>query len=218
MTRLYMLLLFLTLAALPAHACRLALALTIDVSGSIDPGEFEFQMGGLAAALEDPEVADALVFGQAAVMVMQWSGVQDQHISIPWRRMLSYRAVETLARDVRALKRRWHGGKTAVGEMMAHVIDEFPKVADCTRRVVDVSGDGASNDGPDPVQPRAEARARGITVNGVAIDRMGQSVTQYYLGHVAVGRDSFVYTATGYSDYPRAIRAKLLRETQVPAM
>ena len=218
MMRLLLALGWLVLAALPAQACRLALALTIDVSGSIDPGEFRFQMDGLADALEDPEVADALVLSQAAIMVLQWSGQRDQHVSIPWRRMLSYDAVDRLARDVRATKRRWHGGKTAVGDMMRAVLAEFPKVDDCVRKVVDVSGDGATNDGGDTVLPRNEARQKGIIINGLAIDRMGQSVTQFYRNFVAVGPDSFVMTATGYSDYPRAIRAKLLRETIVPGM
>ena len=53
----------------PVSACRLALALTIDVSGSIDPAEYRFQMDGLAEALDDPDIKDALVLAQAAVMV-----------------------------------------------------------------------------------------------------------------------------------------------------
>jgi len=57
----------------------------------------------------------------------------------------------------------------------------------------------------------------GVVINGLAIDRLGLSVTQYYKGHVTTGRDSFVVTATGYHDYPRAIREKLFRELLPPS-
>ena len=50
-------------AAAPAAAqeCRIALALGIDVSSSVDPDEYALQAGGLAAALRDPEVAAAFL-------------------------------------------------------------------------------------------------------------------------------------------------------------
>lgn len=201
----------------PAQACRLALALTVDVSGSIDPGEYRFQMDGLADALEDPEVAEALVLAQAAVSVVQWSGASDQEVSVPWQRMLSTRAVARLAQTVRDTRRRWSGGKTAVGNMLDGVLPQFADVSDCTRRVIDVSGDGQSNDGRDTVLARQLAAELDVTINGLAIDRIGASVTQFYRTQVRSGPNSFVITATGYSDYPRAIRRKLLREILVPA-
>jgi len=203
--------------ATPAAACRLALALTIDVSGSIDPAEYRFQMDGLADALEDPDIRDALVLAQAAVMVVQWSGVQDQEVSVPWRRMLSIGAVSALAAEVRGVKRRWHGGKTAVGEALQITVAEFDKVADCTRRVIDVSGDGMTNAGSDTRVGRAAARQAGVTVNGVAIDRLGMAVTSFYRNNVVTGPNHFVETSRGYSDYPETIRRKLYREVVVPA-
>lgn len=204
--------------AMPAQACRLALALTVDVSGSIDPGEYRLQMRGLADALRDPEVANALVQAQAAVMVMQWSGRDEQEISVPWTRMLSLRSVDRFADTVWETKRRWHGGKTAIGDAIAFTVDAFPAVGDCTRRVIDVSGDGMTNDGRDPGLPRDSARREDVQINGIAIERMGRSVTQFFRRHVASGPGSFVLTAQGYLDYPRAIREKLIRETVIPAM
>ncbi len=214
--------LFLTLLACaalsaPAQACRLAIALTIDVSGSIDPGEYRFQMDGLADALEDPDIAEALVMRQAAVMVMQWSGETDQKVSTPWRRMLSFDAVADLAKEVRATKRHWRAGKTAVGDALLFLVPEFDKVPDCTRRVIDVSGDGMTNDGQRTTLGRSLARRAGITINGLAIDRIGQSVAQFYRREMVTGPDHFVMSAQGYSDYPRAIRQKLYREVVVPS-
>ncbi len=203
--------------AAPVQACRLALALTIDVSGSIDPAEYRFQMDGLADALADPIISEALVQAQAAVMVVQWSGAQDQEISIPWRRITDFDTADQLALQVRQIKRRWYGGKTAIGDALDHVIDQFAQVPDCTRRVIDVSGDGQLNDGTELADARGRARAGGFTVNGVAIDRVGRSITQFYRQHLMTGPNSFVVTSRGYSDYPETIRKKLFREVVVPA-
>ena len=47
--------------AIPAQAaCRLALVMALDVSGSVDQTEYRLQMEGLADALSDPDVAAAL--------------------------------------------------------------------------------------------------------------------------------------------------------------
>ncbi|NNU81949.1 DUF1194 domain-containing protein [Halovulum dunhuangense] len=207
----------LALAAGPARACALALALVVDVSGSIDPGEYRFQADGLAEALVQPDVADALVQRQAALMVMQFSGAGDQAVMLSWQRMLSPQAVATFAENVAAMPRRWSGGKTAVGEAVTAAQAQFAAVADCPRRVIDISGDGMTNDGTGTIAPRAAARRAGVTINALAIDRMGASVTQFFRTQVITGRDAFVETARGYSDYPAAMRRKLYREIVVPA-
>ena len=75
---------FLGLTASTAFACDTALLLTIDVSNSIDVGEYRLQADGMANAVLDTEVMDALVQGKVAVAVMQWSGDDRQEMSIPW--------------------------------------------------------------------------------------------------------------------------------------
>ena len=49
-----------------AAACRQALALGLDVSGSVDTDEYRLQLDGLAAALTSPEVVSALISDAAA--------------------------------------------------------------------------------------------------------------------------------------------------------
>lgn len=201
----------------PAQACRLALLLAVDVSGSIDAGEYRFQMDGLADALADPDVADALWVAQAAVAVVQWSGATEQAVSIPWRRMTGPEDVSRLSAQVRAAPRLYRGGKTAVGDALAMMAPMFDQVSGCERQVIDVSGDGITNDGRDTRLQSRAAAARGVIVNGLAIDRIGVSVARFYEQFVAAGAGSFVERATGYSDYPRAIKRKLFREILVPA-
>ncbi|MEM7320981.1 MAG: DUF1194 domain-containing protein, partial [Pseudomonadota bacterium] len=56
------------------QACDLALALVVDVSGSVDTNEYRIQMDGLATALRDPIISEALVRGNSQLMLLQWTG------------------------------------------------------------------------------------------------------------------------------------------------
>jgi Ca-activated chloride channel homolog len=204
-------------ATLPAAGCETALLLTIDVSGSIDRGEYLFQTGGLADALGDPEVADALVLGQVALAVVQWSGAGQQALSLPWQRMLSQDAVARFAVAARRLNRAFDGSDTAVGDAIGFSVDQFAAVRDCHRRVIDISGDGPVNAGLPVAPQRARALGAGIEINAIAIEDVGRSVpiTEFYR-RLVITPKGFVLTARGLSDYPRAIREKLLRETSKP--
>ncbi|MGB3314998.1 MAG: DUF1194 domain-containing protein [Albidovulum sp.] len=208
----------LTLAALqPAHGCDTALVLTIDVSGSIDRGEYRLQVQGLADALGDPEIADALVLGQVALTVVQWSGTGQQAAVLPWRRMLSYDEVRSFADRARGLKRAYSGSDTAVGEAIGFSAAQFDAVSDCRRRVIDISGDGPQNAGASLSAGRRAAAEAGANINAVAIEDVGRGspITEYYRRFI-VTRQGFVMTARGLEDYPRAIRAKILREVAKP--
>lgn len=55
------------------------------------------------------------------------------------------------------------------------------------------------------------AQTSGVTINGIAIEGMGQAITSYYR-QALITRDGFVMTAQGHRDYPAAIRHKILRE------
>lgn len=198
------------------QACQVALALTIDVSGSIDPEEYALQMDGLADALEDPTVADALVSARARLMVMQWSGTSRQEISINWRSMQSLADVARLAADVRAVPRAWRNFSTAIGDALLRAGNAFGDVPDCARRVIDVSGDGVSNEGFEVEAARNVLVAQGIVINGLAIEGAEDDLRAYFHDNVIGGQGAFVIRATGYADYPRAIRRKLLDEVTKP--
>jgi Ca-activated chloride channel family protein len=198
-------------AALPALGCDTALLLAIDVSSSIDPGEYRLQVDGLAEALNDPQVADALVQGQVALMVVQWSGVGNQAVSLPWTRMRGFDAVARFAEASRAMPRAFVNSDTAIGDAILFATAQFGAVADCGRRVIDVSGDGSENAGSATASARAGAEAAGIVSNGIAIESMGVAITGFYRLAV-ITHGGFVVTARGHLDYPRAIREKIRRE------
>lgn len=199
------------LPALSARACDVALLLSVDVSSSIDLGEYRLQVDGMADALMDPAIGDALMQGQVALAVMQWSGVGHQRLVLDWRRMRSPADVATFAARARAMPRAFINSDTAIGDALLFGLRQFDPVADCRRRVIDVSGDGTENAGSSTKAARQQAEAVGVNVNGIAIESLGVAVTSFYQLSL-ITREGFVLTARGHLDYARAIRAKIRRE------
>lgn len=200
-----------------AAACDLALALTVDVSASISPAEYNLQMSGLADALLDPQVAEALIHAETSVMLVQWSGRGRQVVSIPWRNIGTVADLAGLSHNVRQTPRAWSIYSTAIGDALSFTAAQFSAVPHCRRRVIDVSGDGVSNQGALPQDIRDVLVSAGFTINGLAIESNVRGLTRYFERDVVGGANAFVVTANNYDDYPRAIRIKLLQEVIKPA-
>lgn len=205
------------LTALPARACETALLLAIDVSGSIDAADYRLQAEGLAAALADPAVTEALVEGQVALAVLQWSGAGQQELSLSWQRMLAPADVARFANRAAAMPRAFQGSDTAVGQAITAALAQFAAVPDCSRQVIDISGDGQENTGFTDARARAAAVAQGTMINAIAIEESGPAfpITTYYRNRILTP-GGFVVTARGLGDYAGTLRLKLLRELAKP--
>lgn len=197
----------------PAAACDLALLLAVDVSGSVSRDEFRIQRDGLAAALRDGLVAEALIKAQARVALIQWSGTSRQEVTIPWATIGNYTDLQALAERIETDERLWRDYSTAIGEALTLGLEQFAEVPDCTRRVIDVSGDGSSNEGIEPAERHAALRAAKITVNALVIEGSEPDLDIYFWENVITGEGAFMMTANGFEQYPAAIRRKLIRET-----
>jgi Ca-activated chloride channel family protein len=198
-----------------AFACELALILAVDVSGSVDQQEYRIQMDGLAAALRDGIVVDALIEQEARVSLIQWSGSRRQEQTVPWIAVKSAADVALLADAISSDERKWRNYSTAIGEALALSIKAFDEVEGCKRKIIDVSGDGMSNEGLPPEDMRNALRAGGITVNALAIEADDTDLTAYFYENLIEGDGAFVITAEGFEDYPEQIRRKLQRETTI---
>src|SRR5215813_12241040 len=68
----------------------LALVMAVDVSESVDAGEYELQHEGIARAFEDPQLADAIAAGKEhaiEVAVIEWSDRDKQVVTVDWTRV-----------------------------------------------------------------------------------------------------------------------------------
>lgn len=196
----------------PALGCDLALLLAVDVSGSVDRNEYAIQMHGLANALRDGAVADALVMQDAVVALMQWTGSTRQRVTLPWTVMDSYVAVDRFARQIEDDERIWRNYSTAIGEGLLAGRSYLDEVPTCKRWVIDVSGDGVSNEGLSPDEAKAHLKHSKLVVNAIAIETDDTDLTAYYFENIIMGEGAFVMTARGFDDYPPQIKRKLYRE------
>ncbi|MCL5776765.1 DUF1194 domain-containing protein [Limibaculum sp. FT325] len=207
------------LAAPAAGACGLELILAVDVSGSVDADEFAIQMGGLADAFASPSVAAAIagVEGGVLATLTQWSGVSRQRQMVGWHRVTDAASAQAFAAAVRASPRAWRNFSTAIGEAIAHahaIGAEAPEP--CGRRVIDISGDGASNEGQRPRDVSRAVAAAGYTINALVIRGADPDPLEEYMTQVIAGPGAFVEVAEGFDAYPQAILRKLLREIEQP--
>lgn len=80
----------------------LALVLAVDVSSSVDSGDYQLQMQGIAAALRQQAVWDIIRGGhhhQIALALVQWSTAKKQSITIPWKIISSVEDITSTASD-----------------------------------------------------------------------------------------------------------------------
>ncbi|WP_394177722.1 DUF1194 domain-containing protein [Yoonia maritima] len=202
---------FVALIAQPVAACDTALVLSIDVSNSIDVAEYRLQTDGMADALRDPKIVAAMVEGEVAIAVMQWSGSDKQQLSIPWTTIRTSLDANLLADRARLMERAFILSDTAPAEAIHFALGLFDSAPDCERQVIDISGDGTPNGGSDVNRARQAAERSDVTINAIAIESMGLAITNFYRGAV-ITRDGFAMTARTHRNYPEAIRAKILRE------
>jgi len=194
----------------------LELVLAVDASSSVSTEEFDLQIRGLAEAFRNPMVIEAI--GAAgdlgiAVSLMQWSDSRKQMVAVGWTAVRDEAAALALADEIEATPRFLIGGGTAIGGAVAYATRQFDDNGfEGLRKVIDVSGDGRTNQGPQPADMRDIAVGIGITINGLAILNEDPTVDSYYYANVIGGTGAFVITANDYEAYGKAIQAKLIKE------
>ena len=195
-----------------------ALVVSVDVSNSVDERRYQLQMGGIASALEDDGVIDAILSGpQGGIAIAMVVWADKPKTAIPWTVIRNKVDAAAVAEKIRKLPRE--GGEfTCVASMLRNIADklvtQIPVKA--ARTVVDVSGDGSENCNPvEPIQSiRDELIDAGVTINGLPIldGKEKATLEKWYTDNVKGGPSGFVLPAIGFDDFPRAIRQKFVIE------
>ena len=219
-----------------------ALIVSVDVSNSVDSDRYKLQMEGIAKALEDQGVIDAIASGpNGGILFSMVTWADRPMLVLPWTRISNKQDALALAQKVRKLPLQ--GGEfTCMTRMLRSANDKIvPQIpGKASRIVIDVSGDGPDNCNADePIEKvRDELVANGVTINGlpnlVGANASAASVAgavvpsaaaqkqdlisipngleDWYKTHVQAGAGSFVLPANGYGDFARAIRQKFVIE------
>lgn len=201
--------------AAAAAECRLALLLALDVSSSVDPGEYDLQKLGLASALGSVPVREALsnpAGGYVALAVYEWSGRYQQEMVLDWTRMDAPGALDTAIAVIATAERSYSRFPTAIGYSLGYAATVLSRAPACERQVIDISGDGVNNEGFGPALAYRNFQLDGVVVNGLVILGQDDDVLPFYETEVRRGPGAFVETASGFEDFANAMTRKLYRE------
>ncbi len=194
----------------------LELVLAVDASSSVSPQEFNLQMHGLAEAFRHPAVQGAIrAAGDLgiAVAMVQWSDNRKQTVAIKWAQVRDEAEAQAFAQMIDSTPRYLIGGGTAIGGALLFATRQLQINRFTGRRsVIDLSGDGRTNQGSQPSKARDAAVALGITINGLAILNEDPLVDRHYQAQVIGGTGAFIMRADDYEDFTRAILQKLIKE------
>ena len=215
------------------------LILASDVSGSMSRDEQHLQREGYVAALRSSAVADALrsgALGRIALTYVEWAGVDEQAVVVPWTIVEGGRDLEDFAGRLAEGQRlvtgfsptSLRGPGTSISDALLFAADLFDESGlRSFGRTIDISGDGPNNEGPDIDAVRDAIVARGITINAIAIalsdrdiygpygDLFGtpyQSLRPYYEAEVIGGPGAFAMGVAGLDDFAETIQRKLIME------
>ncbi len=194
----------------------LQLVLAVDCSGSVNQTRYDLQKKGYAEAFRSAEVVNAIRSGRRqaiAVCMTQWTGPSMQHVAIPWTRIGDKSESDEFGARIDAMPRLLYSGGTSVSGAIDHGVTLFPSSPyQGTRRVIDVSGDGANNRGRPASEARDDAIKAGITVNGLPIMALEPNLDTYYRENVIGGDTAFMVLAESYETFGAAVRRKLIQE------
>jgi hypothetical protein len=205
----------------------LELVLAVDVSRSIDDGEYDLQRKGYARALSDPRVVRAITSGEngrIALCYFEWSGEFSQEVIVDWTLIHDAESAGRFAAQLLEASRPF-ANRTSLGVAIQYamgLLGRSPHKG--ARRVIDVSGDGTNTNGVEPSEMRDAAVAQGITINGLVIINPNEmpwipwhthppgGLDNYYRQNVAGGPGAFVMQAENFESFSTAIIDKLVRE------
>jgi hypothetical protein len=199
----------------------LALVIAVDISYSMDLDEQRLQREGYADAIRSRLVLEAVgrgARGRIAVTYMEWASWNDQRVVVPWQIIEGPETADSFVQKLDADPPR-RGYRTSISggiDYAVLLLEQAPVTAE--RRVIDVSGDGANNQGRAVTSARDEAVAKGISINGLPImlKRPGymdvENLDHYYEDCVIGGRGAFVVPIRERSQFAEATRHKLFLE------
>jgi hypothetical protein len=206
-----------------AASVDIELILAVDVSYSMDMDELAVQREGYAQAIVSKEFLQALrtgLNGKISVTYFEWAASGDQKIIVPWRVIDGPEAAGAVADEIMKTPIR-RASRTSISGAIYFALPLFEaNPYRGLRRVIDISGDGANNNGSPVTIARDTALEKGITINGLPIMVKEPSYSTmdidnldfYYEDCVIGGPGSFVVSIKDREKFKEAIRSKLVLE------
>ena len=207
-----------------------AIVLAADVSRSIDDEEFALERRGYGDAIQGQQLLDAIStgpHGAIALAYVEWAGDGEERVVVDWAVIRNQTDAHAFVAAMAAAPRSFIG-RTAIGAAIDFSFALFAENAiETNRRVIDVSGDGTSNQGRVVTEARDAAVGSGAVINGLAIFNRKAAATggylamhtnppgglaQYYRENVIGGPGAFVVQIDDFRSFGDAMMRKLVNE------
>lgn len=207
-----------------------AIVLAADVSRSIDDEEFALERRGYADAIQSQQLIDAIStgpHGAIALAYVEWAGDGEERVVVDWAVIRDPAGARAFAAALTAAPRSYLG-RTAIGAAIDFSFALFAESAfESSRRVIDVSGDGTSNQGRPVTAARDAAVGAGAVINGLAIYNKKAAIlggylalhtnppgglAHYYRDNVIGGAGAFVVQIDDFRTFGEAMMRKLVNE------
>ena len=222
--------LFLFLMPLPLTAQQVEvdveLALMADVSRSMEPNELEIQRRGYAEAIVSDEVVGAILngfTGRIAITYIEWTGYGSQRVILPWTLIDSREAAVSAAKELTVNPPNRLRRTSISGAIDFARYDMERNEFQGLRQVIDVSGDGPNNQGRPVTLARDAAVEAGFVINGLPLLTYDPSsfwgiedLDVYYQECVIGGPGAFVIPVLEWTEFPLAVRRKIVLELVGP--
>lgn len=213
-----------------------ALVLSIDVSGSIDPDEMQLQMQGYINAFDDPGIRNILRESQCiAVAVVVWA--RFPRVIQNLVKIDSAESIKVLQKNLLDFELKRNSDNLVLGDgtmihqglnLAIHAL--INSDLNSYKKIIDVSGDGQSDNMRELRSSVQKAIQNEIEINGLPIEDTDTwslstemynelilqkhgyiSMTDYYQKEV-ITPNGFTETATTFEDFGEAIKRKIKRE------
>lgn len=211
------------------------LVVAADVSVSMDTHETALQQQGFVEAFRHPDIVQAIESGatrRIAVTYLEWGGNNRHRVVVPWKLVDSAASAHRLARRLERNRPARLKRGTSISSALLKSYELFQRSPYAgARRIINISGDGVNNKGPDLAAVRAGLLAAGVTINGLPVVYKGpvdgvvsgldapadpSLLIDYFERQVIGGPYAFVEPVAAIESYTDAIRRKLLREIMAP--
>ena len=197
------------------EAVDVALVLAVDSSGSISSDDLALQFHGYAEAITSNAFMNAVRAGRhrrIALSFVTWSSAGQHDQLVPWTLIDSASAAHQFAGALLQVPAPIPGFTSISGaiDFARRMLAGCDYAAD--RQVIDVSGNGANNDGRPVTEARDEAVAAGIKINGLPIVRSEPDIATYYSRNVIGGEAAFITIAKDISSFHTAELEKFVTE------
>ena len=192
-----------------AKAVVIELSLVVDASGSINSTEFALQTGAYESIFTNNFVSTFVdPMDQLYVNAIRFATSASE--VIPWTLLDSDMAATSFGMALGGISQSGNGGLTDHAEATNLAASSIlGNGINGDRLLIDVSTDGNTTSGGDPIAAATAAAASGISVNAIGI---GSGVDSAFLDAFTMAGDGFFLTASDFTDFETVLSQKLERE------